>query len=186
MPPITRIWVFSSVAVSLLEHVALLSRYSLFYSPALVFNLTNPQPHRLISTFLYFGEFGFDFLFHVLFFARHSGALEENYYAGRPADFAWLLILSSIALLALSPLISPPLPFLGSALAFVMVYLWSRRNSHVRMSLFGVLVISAPYLPIALCAFSWILTGSVHSVKADLLGLAVGHICELFISLLTM
>lgn len=173
LPPVTRLWAFSSVVVSLLEHVSLLSRYSLFYSPHLIW----VQPYRLVTTFLYFGEFGVDFLFHLFFFIRYSRMLEENHYAGHTADFAWLVVVCSALLLVTSPCISPPLPFLGQPLAFVMVYIWSRRNRHVRLSLFGVLVITAPYLPIALCAFSWIITGSAMAVKGDLLGLCVGHIC---------
>lgn len=178
LPPVTRLWALSSVAVSLLEHISLLSRYSLFYSPSLAFSPSHPQPHRCLTTFLYFGEFGIDFLFHLFFFIRYARMLEENHYAGQTASFAWLLLVCGALLLALSPLLSPPLPFLGSPLAFVLVYIWSRRNRHVRLSLFGVLVITAPYLPIALCAFSWILTGSATAVKGDLLGLAVGHVCE--------
>jgi Derlin-2/3 len=178
MPPVTRLWAFSSLAVSLAEHISLLSRYSLFYSPSLTFNLTSPQIYRCITSFLYFGEFGIDFLFHLFFFIRYSRMLEENHYAGHTADFAWLVVVCGSLLLLTSPLITPPLPFLSSPLAFTLVYIWSRRNRNIRLSLFGVLVITAPYLPIALCAFSWILTGSAQAVKGDLLGLAVGHVCK--------
>ncbi|PWN19775.1 Der1-like protein [Microstroma glucosiphilum] len=180
MPPVTRLWAFSSLAVSLAEHISLLSRYSLFYSPSLTFNLTSPQIYRCITSFLYFGEFGIDFLFHLFFFIRYSRMLEENHYAGHTADFAWLVVVCGSLLLLTSPLITPPLPFLSSPLAFTLVYIWSRRNRHIRLSLFGVLVITAPYLPIALCAFSWILTGSAQAVKGDLLGLAVGHVYYFF------
>lgn len=178
LPPVTRIWAIGCVAVSLLEHVSVISSYSLFYSPALVFNLTRPQPYRVITSFLYFGEFGIDFIFHLFFFIRYARMLEENHYVGHTADFAWLVVVCGSLLLALGPLITPPIPFLGSPLAFVMVYVWSRRNRHIRLSLFGILVITAPYLPIALCAFSWMITGSAGAVKGDLLGLAVGHVCE--------
>lgn len=178
LPPVTRLWAFGCVAMSLLEHVSVVSSYSLFYSPSLVFNLHRPQPYRLITSFLYFGEFGIDFLFHLFFFIRYARMLEENHYVGHTADFAWLITVCGSLLLLLGPLISPPIPFLGSPLAFVMVYIWSRRNRHIRLSLFGVLVITAPYLPFALCAFSWMITGSAGAVKGDLLGLAVGHVCE--------
>lgn len=32
------------------------------------------------------------------------------------------------------------MPFLASSLAFSLVYIWSRRNPAVKMSLFGVIV----------------------------------------------
>ncbi|CAO1622537.1 unnamed protein product [Sympodiomycopsis kandeliae] len=86
-------------------------------------------------------------------------------------------------LLTISPILfqNPPIPFLGSSLAFVMVYIWSRRNKFVRLNLFGVVIINAPYLPFTLCAFSWMITGgNSHAVKGDLLGLLVGHIYYFF------
>lgn len=175
LPPITRLWAFSSITLSLLEHIGLISRFSLFYTPRLAF--LGGQPYRAITTFLYFGELGIDFFFHLFFFIRYARMLEENHYAGHSADFAWLVLLCATGLLILSPVVAS-LPFLGSPLAFTLVYLWSRRNKHVRLSLFGVLVITAPYLPLALCAFSWVLTGSATAVKGDLLGLVVGHVCE--------
>jgi hypothetical protein len=45
-------------------------------------------------------------------------------------------------------------PFLGSSLAFMMVYVWGRRNQHVRMSFLGLFQFRAPYLPWVLLAFS--------------------------------
>lgn len=107
---------------------------------------------------------------------RYSRMLEENSFANRRADYLWLLLVSSTLLLILSPLAT--LPFLGSPLAFVLVYIWSRRNRHVRLSLFGVLVITAPYLPWSLVAFGWVLNGSAKAVAGDLLGVCVGHLCE--------
>jgi len=64
-----------------------------------------------------------------------------------------------------------------------LVYLWSRLNPSVRLSLFGLITITAPYLPYALCLFSWALSGQVGGaqswglgvVVSDLLGIAAGH-----------
>ena len=56
------------------------------------------------------------------------------------------------------------------------IYLWSRRHPSTPISLFGLITISAPYLPIALVAFSWILSGSFKAAASDLIGCAVGHV----------
>ena len=45
-------------------------------------------------------------------------------------------------------------PFLGSALAFMMVYVWGRRNEHVRMSFLGLSPFRAPYLRWGLLGWS--------------------------------
>lgn len=123
---------------------------------------------------------------------RYSRMLEESSFANRKADYFWLLALSSVMLLviqnsvlplswlmclkwqALSPLFN--LPFLSSSLAFVPIYLWSRRHPSTPISLFGLFTITAPYLPLALVAFSWLLNGTWRAAAGDLVGCAVGHV----------
>lgn len=173
IPPITRLWAGSALALALAEYAGLVHSVELFLSFRLVLK---GQIWRIPTSLAYFGSFSIDFLFNLIFTTRYARMLEENHYAGHRADFVWLLLFSSAVLVALSPLVA--LPFLGSPLGFVLVYIWSRRNRHVRLSLFGVLVITAPYLPWALVAFSWMLAGSSKHVVGDLLGIAVGHLCE--------
>ena len=74
----------------------------------------------------------------------------------------------------LSPLFN--LPFLSSSLAFVPIYLWSRRHPSTPISIFGMVTITAPYLPVALVLFSWLLSGTWKAATGDLVGCAVGHI----------
>ena len=57
--------------------------------------------------------------------------LEENSFRGRPADFLLMLLFGGGLMCAVAPLTSLP-PFMGSSLAFMMVYVWARRNEHVR------------------------------------------------------
>ena len=125
---------------------------------------------------------------------RYSRMLEESSFANKKADYFWLLLQSSIMLLVrfstfhffflvlwciydlqcLSPLFN--LPFLSSPLAFVPIYVWSRRHPSTPISLFGLITITAPYLPIALVAFSWVLNGTWKAAAGDLVGCAVGHL----------
>lgn len=67
--------------------------------------------------------------------------------------------------------------FLGSALTFMMVYVWGRRNEHVKMSFLGFFSFHAPYLPWVMLTFS-VLLG--NSVTTDLMGILVGH-CYFFL-----
>lgn len=62
--------------------------------------------------------------------------------------------------------------FLGRALTFTVVYVWARRNPHVRLSLFGIFTFTAPYLPWVLAGFSMLLG---HNPTDDFLGIAAGH-----------
>ena len=177
IPPITGAWGALTLAVAVLEHTHTLSSYQLFYTPSLVFR--KYQVWRLLTTFLYFGPLGLDFIFHLFFFMRYSRMLEENSFGGRSggrAAYVVLLLFAATCLLILSPLTAQP--FLGSPLAFVLVYIWSRRNRHVRLSLFGLLVVTAPYLPWSLVIFGWLLHGSLKAVMGDISGIAVGHLCK--------
>ena len=131
---------------------------------------------------------------------RYSRMLEESSFANKKADYFWLLLQSSVMLLVntssiprfrnpllnltvlfffpLTKILSPlfNLPFLSSSLAFVPIYLWSRRHPSTPISLFGLITITAPYLPIALVMFSWVLSGTWKAATGDLVGCAVGHI----------
>ena len=62
--------------------------------------------------------------------------------------------------------------FLGSALSFMMVYVWGRRNEDVRMSFLGFFTFNAPYYPYVMLGFS-VLLG--NSILMDLIGILVGH-----------
>jgi hypothetical protein len=43
----------------------------------------------------------------------------------------------------------------------ILLYVWSRRNPHIRMNFFGIITFNAPYLPYVLFAFSLLLGNSV-------------------------
>ncbi|RDB18002.1 Derlin-2 [Hypsizygus marmoreus] len=172
IPPITRGWLALSVLTSLAVQCQLVTTLQLYYSPKSTF--INGQLWRAVTTFFYFGPISLDFVFHLFFFMRYSRMLEESSFANHKADYFWLLFLSSIMLLTLSPLFN--LPFLSSSLAFVPIYLWSRRHPSTPISLFGLFTITAPYLPVALVAFSWVLNGTWRAAAGDLVGCAVGHV----------
>ncbi|TCD70137.1 hypothetical protein EIP91_004607 [Steccherinum ochraceum] len=172
IPPITRAWLALSVLTSVAIQIHFVTPYQLFFSwNAAFYNL---QPWRAVTTFFYFGSLSLDFVFHMFFFMRYSRLLEESSFANRKADYFWLLFLSALMILAISPLVT--LPFLSSPLAFVPIYLWSRRHPSTPISLFGLITITAPYLPVALVGLAWVLNGSWRAAAGDLVGCGVGHI----------
>lgn len=132
------------------------------------------QYWRLATTFLYFGPFSLDLLFHVYFLQRYSRLLEEN--SRSPAHFAWLLLYATGSLIMLSPFVS--MPFLGHPLSSTLVYIWSRRNPEVRLSFLGLLVFTAPYLPWVLMAFSLVMHGTVP--RDEIMGVVIGHVWYFF------
>ncbi|KAK0748591.1 Der1-like family-domain-containing protein [Apiosordaria backusii] len=173
MPVCTRWWTTATVLCAGLVQCHLLTPFQLFYSYRAVFQ--KAQYWRLITTFLYFGPFSMDLLFHVYFQQRYSRLLEES--SGRsPAHFSWLLFYAMSSLLLLSPFIG--MPFLGHPLSSTLVYIWSRRNPDTLMSFLGVLVFRAPYLPWVLIAVSYVLHGVIP--KDEILGVVIGHVWYFF------
>ncbi|GAA5849099.1 hypothetical protein JCM8547_006444 [Rhodosporidiobolus lusitaniae] len=187
IPPITKAYLLGAVGTSVAVQCGFVMPLQLYFTWRSA--IENGQVWRLATCFLYWGPLSLDFFFHLFFFMRYSKMLEESTFAGRRADYVWLLLVSCTLLLVLSPL--SPSPFLSSPLSFTLVYLWSRLNPLVRLSLFGIITITAPYLPYALCLFSWALASGggggggygggagagwgLGVIVSDLLGIAAGH-----------
>ena len=102
---------------------------------------------------------------------RYSRLLEEGDFRGRTANYVLMLLFGVTNISLVASYISN-VHFLGSALTFMMAYVWGRRNEEVRMSLLGFITFNAPYLPFVMLAFS-ILIG--NAITMDLIGICVGH-----------
>jgi len=174
VPIVTRTYVTAAVLTSLAVQVGFVNQFQLYFTFDKTFY--DRQYWRFITTFLYFGPFSLDFLYHMFFLVRYSRMLEEGSFRNRAADYFWLLFLSSVALLILSPLSN--VPFLGYSLAFTLVYIWSRRNPFIRLNFIGLFVFSAPFLPWVLLGFSLLLNN--HFPMSDMMGIAVGHVYYFF------
>ena len=146
----------------------IISPFSLYYNFDLIFS--QGQIWRLFTSYLFFGMFSIDFLFHMYFLVRYCRLLEEGDFRGRTANFVLMLTFG----IALMTLVAPffGVHFLGSSLTFMMTYVWGRRNEHARMSFLGVFTFRAPYLPWVMLAFS-VLLG--NPVTIDVIGIVVGH-----------
>jgi Derlin-2/3 len=174
IPIISRCYLTAAIAVTTACFLDLISPLTLYYNYDLI--LQKGQYWRLISSFLFFGTFSLDFLFHMYFVVRYCRLLEEGPFRGRTADFVFMIFYGAVLILISTATIDmfTRIKFLGHPLTFMMVYLWSRDpdNYHIRMSFFGVLTFTAPYLPWVLLSFS-VLIG--NPVEMDVLGIIIGH-----------
>lgn len=170
IPPVTRTYVIGAFLTTAACALDLVSPFSLYFSATLI--LHKFQFWRLITNFFFFGgSFSLDFLFHMFFLVRYSKQLEENAFRGKTADFFYFILYGAIVMTLLAPFMR--LPFLGSSLTFMMVYLWGRRNPYNRMNFLGLFPFTAPYLPWVLLSFSFVLG---NNGTVDLLGIFVGHL----------
>ena len=170
IPPITKIYTIGTAITALALQFGYTTPYQLYYHPDLI--LYKGQLWRLFSTFLYFGPFGIDFLFHTFFMMRYFRSLEEGWYRDKKADFCFLITFGMILFLILGPIFG--MVFLGTPLVFMMVYIWGRRNPYLMMSFLGLFTFTAPYLPWVLLGFSLIISKSFP--VGDFIGIIVGHL----------
>ena len=169
IPVVSRAYLTLSFLTTAACALDLVSPFSLYFNYTLI--VEKAQVWRLFSNFLFFGTLGIDFVFHMYFLCRYSRLLEENSFRGRTADFVWMLFLAAVVMTGIAPFVS--VHFLGSSLAFMMVYVWGRRNRYERMSFLGLFPFTAPYLPWVLFSFS-VLLG--HMWTTDAIGMVVGHL----------
>eukprot|EP01024_Parvocaulis_polyphysoides_P069194 TRINITY_DN8460_c0_g1_i14.p1 TRINITY_DN8460_c0_g1~~TRINITY_DN8460_c0_g1_i14.p1 ORF type:complete len:263 (-),score=23.63 TRINITY_DN8460_c0_g1_i14:445-1233(-) len=169
LPIITRCYTTLAVATTFACTLEIVTPLQLYFNSRLIFQ--KYELWRLFTNFLFFGNLGIDFFFHMFFLVRYSKALEEGSFRGKSADFLWMLMFGSFIMLAIAPFVN--VQFLGMSLTFMMVYVWGRRHQYVQLSFLGIFNFTAPYLPWVLLAFSLVLGGSVMS---DLVGLVAGHI----------
>ncbi|CAM9568680.1 unnamed protein product [Chrysoparadoxa australica] len=169
IPPVSRYYLTTAFLTTALCALDVLSPFKLYYNWGLI---RDGQVWRLFTTFLFFGHFSLDFLFHMYFLVRYCRLLEDGEFRGRTADFVFLLLFGATAMTAVAPFVS--MHFLGSSLTFMMVYIWGRRNEHVRMSFLGLFPFTAPYLPWVLLCLSLALNNR-HTLSTDMIGIVVGH-----------
>lgn len=167
IPLISRLYLTGAFLTTAACAVDIISPFSLYFNWNLVFQ---GQVWRLITSYLFFGVFSIDFLFHMYFLVRYSRLLEEGDFRGRTANYVLMLLFGIICISVVA--IYTRVHFLGSALTFMMVYVWGRRNEEVKMSFLGFFTFHAPYLPWVMLGFSLLLG---NSITMDIIGIAVGH-----------
>lgn len=168
IPPVTRVYTTACVITTVAVTLNLTSPFQLYFNPILI--LKKGQVWRLITSFLFFGTFHFNFFFNMVFTYRYCRMLEESSFRGKSADFVVMLVFGGSLIIFLATFIN--LLFLGQALSLMMVYVWSRRTPFVRMNFFGLITFQAPYLPWVLLCFSVLLGNAVY---VDTIAITVGH-----------
>lgn len=169
IPPVTRAYTTACVVTTLAVQLEVVSPFQIYFNPDLIF--TKYQLWRLVTNFVFFGTFGFNFLFNMMFLYRYCRMLEEGSFRGKTGDFVFMFVLGGSIMTIIACFAS--LVFLGQAFTIMLVYVWSRRNPFVRMSFFGILTFRAPFLPWVLVGFSLLLG---NPIIVDGIGIACGHI----------
>ncbi|KAF9758270.1 Derlin-2 [Nosema granulosis] len=170
-PPITRMLSISIIAVIVGVYIKLVSPYMLMYSPLF---LRKGEIWRICTCFLYFGRPSLDVLIHITFLYRYSRMLEEGFI--NTSDYFWLVTIISSILFAIANIFN--IPLLASAFSSTITYIWTRRNPHALVQIFGFISFPAFYLPFIVPLFMLITEKRI--LTEDLLGIVVGHLYFFF------
>ncbi|GME72768.1 unnamed protein product [Ambrosiozyma monospora] len=173
IPPVTRTYVVGVVSVSIMEYTGYLTRADCFYSYDSVF--VKGEYWRLLTTFLYFGRFSLDLVLTLYVLVQHSKPLELSFINTR--DYVWFIGLLASILLLYSTFYSN-LFILGTYLKDCMLYIWSRRNPDVEVSIMGVLNFKSIYIPFVSLTLNKVLSITEDGISissADFASMVIGH-----------
>ena len=168
-PKITRLLILSSFAISILVWSGLINTLDIYLNFGLIIHKF--EIWRLVTTFLYFGEFNLNLILHMYIFFRDSKILEKKIFHGSSADYLYFILFCMIFLLILSPFTKSL--FLSSSLNFAMMYYWGRKSKTTNVEFMGVFTFRAPYLSIFYIIISFLLG---YEYKQLIYGIIVGHV----------
>jgi len=172
-PPVTRCLLIASVSLMVLCSLDMISPLSLYLNWQLI--IYEMQWWRLITCFLFFGDFGMGFFWNTYVLVFYCSSLEAVAFHSKSADFLWMLMCSAFMMLFLTYFFGNSI-WISNAMIDVMTYVWGRRNSTTRMQVL-VFTVRAPYLPWVLAVFSLLLGGNIQD---HLMGITVGHVYYFF------
>ncbi len=171
LPPFTRSWLLATIALTFLGRLGIPSSQWLVLAAGEVLHKFNFW--RPVTALFYFPltpQTGFRFLSSLYLLYHYSSQLETGDFAGRPADYFFMLLFNWACCVAVG---------LGTSLLSVMepmvwsvLYIWCQLNRDSLVTHWFGGSFRAVYLPWALLALNTITTGSGMS---ELVGILVGH-----------
>ncbi|CAG9821277.1 unnamed protein product [Phaedon cochleariae] len=159
-----------SIVFTLLGRFSIVKPYNLvlLYEP-----LKRFQIWRLLTSVLYYPiqQAGFHYLINLYFLYNYSRRLEEGAFAGKPADYLFLLIFNWICCIILG--LIAELPILMDPMILSVLYVWCQLNKDTIVSFWFGTRFKAIYLPWVLLAFNLVLSGGGIM---ELFGILIGHL----------
>ena len=171
-PPMTQVFVGSSLIISTLVFALSKNIWPEFLNLNWSKFITG-QFWRPITSFLFFGPLGFNYILTIHFVWTYMSQLEKLNYK-TPDEFFILLIFGATTLLGLYSVLGLSTKFLGHNLSTYLVYIWARIFEGTDVNVMDLFVLRAEVLPWFFCLQTLILEGEVPF--ADLLGIVVGHL----------
>ncbi|KWX12147.1 Derlin-like protein [Giardia duodenalis assemblage B] len=168
IPPVSRVAAITAASLSLGTTLRVVNPF--------LFNLSWPaivhrgQLWRLLTSFLYFGDFSIGVVFTTIQNIAYLKSLERETFTGRLTEFLLFLFFLWASILLISfayPMFYTTTPFFTG-----VMYLWGRTNPDKLISFYGIITLQACYLPIV---FIIITLWQKQSIVPLLIGVGLGH-----------
>jgi len=171
LPPVTKVYWTAAVLTTVLSSLGALSAMYLYLDFDLV--VGKFQIWRLLTNFIFFGNFSMPFIFQVVLLVRYVGMVEEKF--GRDvqgtAAMLTMLLFGMVCIWLLALTVLPASYFYGSSLVFMCIYVWSRSDPFADIVFYGF-SFKQWHTPFLFLAMGVLLGGNP---MLDLLGIGVGH-----------
>ncbi|KAG0144011.1 hypothetical protein CROQUDRAFT_65588 [Cronartium quercuum f. sp. fusiforme G11] len=178
IPIVTRTLVGLALGVTGPVALGMLDPYYILWSSRHI--LKKLEVWRVITPFFFAGS-GMQLLFDLFLLYRNSIALETQSFAGRSAEYAWIIICLMGAVVGTNyPLGS--VIFWGPLMSG-LGFLWSQINPEAMVSLFGLPPFKAAYFPFAMLALDFVRGGmplASQSLSGVLAGYAVHYLTYVY------
>jgi len=171
-PPMTQIYVGSSVAATVLSFILNKNVWPDFLHFSWS-DILGGQLWRLGTAFLFFGQLDIFFPLTMQFVWQHMSQLEKLSYK-KPEDFLVMVLFGGATLISVYTLLGISTKFLGHNLATYLVYIWSRVFEGSDVNFMDLAILKSEMLPWVFCAQTLLLEQELP--LADLIGIAVGHL----------
>ncbi|XP_067938077.1 derlin-1-like [Watersipora subatra] len=171
IPVITRYWFAGSIIFPLAGRFGLLSYHNMILNYSLINRFQIWRPFTSVLYYPITPATGFHYLITLYFLYSYSNRLESGAFAGKTADYLFLLIFNWLALVVLCLMLDFPLLF--DPMVMSVLYIWCQLNRDTVVQFWFGTQFKAMYLPWILLAFNLIISGGGFS---ELLGILVGHL----------
>eukprot|EP01132_Coremiostelium_polycephalum_P002798 gene2798-3479_t len=156
--------------VTILANFGILRPYSLFLDFPAIFKQF--ELYRLLGSLFFLGRLSFHFCIQLYFLYQYSSQLESDGFAGRTADYLYMVIITSISLWVFAYFIG--FSIVSHGLIMSIIYIWSRYYPNIEVTFYFGIRFRGIYLPWVLMTFDILVSGSLPFL--DFTGVIAGHI----------
>lgn len=170
--PVTKLYAFSAVTLSVLCSLKVLEINDVFYHPLVV--KMNGEWYRLFTGLIFYGDFNVQSLVSLISFSKIASDIESVAFAGNSADFIIFLLFGAISNWIIASFTNQII--FSTILRSMVFYYYSKSFKDQTMRIQGLpFDIKGSFAPFIITALS-LYEGGPKNVIFDVLGIVVGHI----------